>query len=148
MYLTKHNSAYSFFTMYKGKSYTRRYKKVRYSNETTCIICKQDVASQAIATYPTYTGASPGFVLVPSADLQGTRKVKNMTISLSSTGNSTPILCTVVYVPQGTTPSSINHSATTSSAGVSLYEPNQNVIMQFVLNPVVASGAGSECLDI
>ena len=66
-----------------------------------------------------------------------------MTLSISTSQISVPVLCTVVYVPQGTEASSltVNGAATTNPS--SLYEPNQNVIMQFVLNPVYDNGEGS-----
>ena len=129
--------------MYRRKSYSsRRYKKVRYSNETSTFNINTNIAQASTASFPTYNG-SLGKTLVSAAQIQGTRKVKNMTLSISTTQISVPVLCTVVYVPQGTEASnlSVNGSGTTDPS--SLYEPNQNVIMQFVLNPVYATGEGS-----
>lgn len=122
----------------------RNYKKVRYSNETSTFLIQQDIAANNTSSFPTNPqGQLVGKVLVDAATIQGTRKVKNMTLSISATNECPiPILCAVVYVPQGTNPSSIQVNAP-QAASTSLYEPNQNVIMQFVLNPVFDSGTGT-----
>lgn len=131
--------------MYKKRNYTPRYKKVRYSNETTCLNISSQVTGGQTPTIPVYSDGALGFVLVKAADLQGTRKVKNMLLSISSYGNQVPLLCAIVYVPQGTSPSNITPSNVANRTGSSLYEPNQNVIMQFVMNPIdPTSGAGSD----
>lgn len=121
--------------MYSKKSKLPiRYKKVRYSNETTAINVQGTIAGNSNPVFPTIDDKK-GVVLVQAATLQGTRKVKNMLLSISSIGNKVPILCAIVYVPQGTEATTLQSSATNQRAGASLYEPNQNVIMQFVLNP-------------
>lgn len=123
--------------------YKPRYKKVRYSNETTSLNCSSSVDANTQPTIPVYsdTGAK-GLILVAPTNIQGTRKVKNMTLSVSSAGNNVPLLCSVVYVPQGTSASNLTPSSD-NETGASLYEPNQNVIMQFVMNPVVSTNTGS-----
>lgn len=129
--------------MYRKKGYSsRRYKKVRYSNETSTFNIQTNIASQSTASFPLY-GASLGKTLVSAAQIQGTRKVKNMTLSISTSQISVPILCTVIYVPQGTEAGSLSINPSGGPNPSSLYEPNQNVIMQFVLNPVYANGEGS-----
>ena len=64
--------------------------------------------------------------IVPSADLQGMRKVKHITLSLSGTYSSSStnsvIYWAIVYVPAGTTPNALNVN------GQALYEPNQFVM--------------------
>lgn len=108
----------------------RRSKK-RYSNETTSIAISQSVLN---STFPVFEG-NLGYTLVPNVTTQGTRKVKNMTISLSAVGCTEPLLCAIVYCPGGLRPSTLTPGDTTTGSGSVLYEPNQNIIMQFVLNP-------------
>ena len=111
--------------------------KKRYSNETTSIAFESNMTN---STYPV-SGNNPqirGFTLVGSTTIQGTRKVKNMTISLSSIGPPVPLLCAVVYCPGGMQPQEL-HIATNPNSGTDLYEPSQNVIMQFVLNPSITA---------
>ena len=130
--------------MYSRKGFKPRYKKIRYSNETTSINISSSLTENTTPTLPVYEGNKKGAILVSAASVQGTRKVKNMTLSLSTIGNQVPLLCTVVYVPQGTDPSDVQAASSSDRAGMSLYEPNQNVIMQFVINPVFTTGQGSE----
>lgn len=133
----------SFIFMYRRKSYSaRRYKKVRYSNETSTFNITTNIAAASTTSFPDYQG-NLGKTLVSAAEIQGTRKVKNMTLSISTSQISVPVLCTVVYVPQGTQPSGLTVNGSGTESPSSLYEPNQNVIMQFVLNPVYANGEGS-----
>ena len=129
--------------MYRKKGYSsRRYKKVRYSNETSTFNINSTIAAESTASFPIYSGVL-GKTLVSAAQIQGTRKVKNMTLSISTSQIPVPVLCTVVYVPQGTDPGSITINGSGNTNPSSLYEPNQNVIMQFVLNPVYDNGEGS-----
>lgn len=130
---------------FKSYSY-RKYKKVRYSNETSSFCIEQQIPQNSTASFPMLgqPNQTLGKTLVDAAQIQGTRKVKNLSLSISSTNPcEIPILCTVVYVPQGTNPSSLSLNASNSKEPNSLYEPNQNVIMQFVLNPVYAQGQGT-----
>ena len=129
---------------FKGYSY-RKYKKVRYSNETSTFTIEHQIQPQATAYFPNVGNpATLGKTLVDAAQIQGTRKVKNLALSISSTNPcEVPILCAVVYVPQGTSPSQLNLNAANQKEPNSLYEPNQNVIMQFVLNPVYNAGQGT-----
>jgi hypothetical protein len=91
----------------------RTVKPVRYSNET--------VAGQGAPTIP---GTS------------NVRKVKNPTLRLVSAPASTPvaILWILAYVPQGFDTFKINMGVA-GSAPVSVYEPNQNVIVSGMLTP-------------
>lgn len=122
--------------MYSRKSFKPRYKKVRYSNETTAINVTSTIEANNQGTNPVFTNGKKGLILVEPTQLQGTRKAKNMLLSISTVGNTVPLLCAIVYVPQGTEPSDVGFATEASRSGHSLYEPNQNVIMQFVLNPV------------
>lgn len=125
----------------KKGAYKPRYKKVRYSSETTSLNATGSIPTNTQTTFPV-DGGDKGMVLVAPATIQGTRKVKNMTLSIASTGNFVPLLCAVVYVPQGTNASDLT-AGPSGINGASLYEPNQNVIMQFVMNPVTAANVGS-----
>lgn len=128
----------------KKGAYKTRYKKVRYSSETTSLNVQDTIPQGQMPTLPYSAAPSPqkGMVLVTPASIQGTRKVKNMTLSVSSEGNTVPLLCAVVYVPQGTQASDLM-AGPQGLVGASLYEPNQNVIMQFVMNPIGATNEGS-----
>jgi hypothetical protein len=74
------------------------------------------------------------FLLVPSSSVQGTRKVKNITLKFISTPLRVPLIFAVVYVPEGVDIERLTLGKGTADAPVSLYEPAQNVIMhgQFV----------------
>ena len=121
--------------------YRRSYYKPRgakYSNETVCINAVATGVVGAGVTFPTEEhpdsahGEIPkGLLVVPSTTLMGNRKVKNFTLKISARGNESPIVGALVYVPEGTTPSNLS----TQMASQSLYEPNQNVIMTFILQP-------------
>lgn len=98
--------------------YSRRpVKSVKYSNETQTFNASIDVSTSVPVNY-----AQP--IVVPLAQ-QGTRKVKNFTLTIA-TDSASPILWALVYVPEGTKVSSIPFP---DGNIVSLYEPNQNVIM-------------------
>lgn len=64
-------------------------------------------------------------VLVPSTTIQGMRKVKHLTIEITSAPNE-DYYWAVVYVPQGTSANAL--FATTQTISGSLYEPNQFVL--------------------
>lgn len=67
-----------------------------------------------------------GRVLVDNCSCQGMRKAKNFTLSII-TEAPVPVNWALVYVPEGNDPSLI--AAPNSDHSISLYEPNQNVIM-------------------
>lgn len=106
------------------RSLSVRVPRTRYSNET------MNSTNTLNFTGTGSTNIQP-IVLVNPISQQGVRKTKNYTLSLycSKIGENTPPLQFVlVYVPEGTTPSALNIG--TNSATTSLYEPNQNVILQ------------------
>lgn len=107
-----------------SRSYSYRSPRTRYSNET------MNSTNQLSFTGTSTTNIDP-IVLVPSISQQGVRKTKNYTLSLycSQIGNNTtPLQFVLVYVPEGTKPSALSIGA--NDATTSLYEPNQNVILQ------------------
>ena len=122
--------------MYRRTYYRSRIGK--YSNETTAINIEATQNVEANFTFPQNEEPDPatgtlvkGSLIVPATTLQGNRKVKNITLKLTATGNESPIVGALVYVPEGTVPSDLS----TSLHSQSLYEPNQNVILSFLLPP-------------
>ena len=106
------------------RSYSYRAPRTRFSNET------MNSTNTLNFTGTGTTNINP-IVLVPSISQQGVRKTKNYTLSLycSQIGeNSVPLQFVLVYVPEGTNPSALQIG--TDQATSSLYEPNQNVILQ------------------
>lgn len=110
---------------YTRRSYRRAYKTQRYSNETMSGVI--DIPLGAIA--PDKAG-----VLVVSTELQAMRKAKNFKLTMYTDPDVKDIFYfAVVYVPQGMEPSALNTG--TNLTPVSLYEPNQYVIMSGMLQP-------------
>lgn len=106
------------------RSFSYRLPRTRYSNETMNSTNTLNFSGTGS------TNLTP-ITLVSAISQQGVRKTKNYTLSLycSQIGNtSAPLQFVLVYVPEGTTPSAL--SIGTNTATTSLYEPNQNVILQ------------------
>ena len=97
----------------------------RYSNETF-------TAEGSVVAGP----APPplNIVLTKSTDILGTRKAKNFTLSLLTNSN-VPLVFALVFVPEGTIPSSIavgneiEGDSPKYLLSASTYNPNQNVIL-------------------
>ena len=104
---------------------SRSVKSVKYSNETYC----QSVPNTVPVSNWNNTLA---LNLVPAADTSGMRKAKNFTLSIQYADLTSPLAFALVYVPEGQQPNTLNRAAWANQATspVSLYEPNQNVIMQ------------------
>lgn len=103
-------------------------KKIKYSNETYSI--DYTVTSDLSAS-------SQSAVMIASIDNQGMRKAKNFSLKLfcPQMGSGDlysvgAIVWALVFVPQGTNVQSLSLGNNNS---VSLYEPNQNVIMSGIL---------------
>ena len=106
--------------------YRRPYKRARYGKRD-----KYSIQQRAFA-FDTGTGGSTLQIIVPATAVEGMRKVKHLTISLSATLDSI-FYWALVYVPQGTTVGNINLSST-----IGMYEPNQ-----FVMNcGIIDTNAG------
>lgn len=99
---------------------SRPLKSIKYSNETFTF-----ADELSFAPLKTYAAA-----FVPATTIQGTRKLKNFTLSFN-TNLQVPVLFALVYVPEGTQPSDISYGGLVQTDLVpsTLYEPNQNVIM-------------------
>lgn len=109
--------------MYRRRRITRG-RTMRWAKETTLIAKSQNIP----------TGSTANFVAVPSIPGQGNRKVRGISLKITSTF-TTPMPIALVFVPSGTVPSSIGSGSVLSFAGQetqgelsSLYEPNQNVL--------------------
>lgn len=103
--------------------YSRRpVKSVKYSNETTALNLTQ--------TVPADQPKSLEAVVISPLNSQGTRKVKNFTLSLA-TNFEFGVYFALVYVPQGTEAPDF---VVVRNEIKSLYEPNQNVIMSGIFN--------------
>nr|QIR82149.1 hypothetical protein [unidentified] len=74
--------------------------------------------------------------VVPATTTEGTRKVKNITVSATCgpPEAEAPLYWAIVYVPQGTTPGGLNIAAAATDS-TSLYEPNQYVMNCGIADP-------------
>lgn len=122
--------------MYRRSYY--RGRTAKYSNETVCINAVATGLVTAGVTFPQIAEPDPeqgqipkGLLVVPATSLMGNRKVKNFTLKIAARGNESPIIGALVYCPEGTLPSNLS----TQLSSQSLYEPNQNVIMTFIIQP-------------
>ena len=127
--------------------YRRRYRyrnKDKYSIEQTCIYTSTSANWPVVAADPdnlTQESRQFSISVTPPTTIQGMRKVKHLTLSLSnytSTGESIPIVYAIVYVPQGYEPQPINYPA--ADSGTSLYPANQ-----FVMSSGVIDFSGGPC---
>lgn len=113
---------------------SRAVKAVRYSNETYC----QSVPSTVgVGDW----NSSIAICMVPATQTAGMRKAKNFTLSMQYIDLKAPLAFALVYVPQNQDPQDINRAvwSETATAPTSLYEPNQNVIMQGLV-PLESNG--------
>lgn len=107
----------------RTRTYSRRIKTAKYSNETYAI------ADTITSSNAVHVGV---FSVVPETPTLGVRKVKNFTVNMAyhttaDDDDHRSIFWALVYVPQGTLPTAMNVG--TSGNFLSLYEPNQNVIL-------------------
>lgn len=112
----------------------RNYRSQKYSNETIAFNADLTATVDGGANWPFNEETSEkGVTIVPPTDILGNRKVKNFTLKVTANGNDDQIFGALVYVPEGTDPSSILCTGKVQS----MYEPNQNVILTFVIPPNV-----------
>ena len=102
----------------------------KYSVEQTLIHTPQaSTWTEVPATDDTIATKQFAISVIPPTNTQGMRKVKHFTITI----NATFSLCyALVYVPDGYEPNSINVPA--EGMAISMYEPNQFVISQGVVD--------------
>lgn len=118
--------------MYRRSYY--RGRSAKYSNETICLNCNVTSHLDAGETFPSSDDPldfPKGLVVVPATTILGNRKVKNFSLKLTCRGNESTIVGALVYLPEGTVASDLSTQLMSSS----LYEPNQNVIMTFIIPP-------------
>lgn len=96
----------------------RYYKRTRTSRKKYSI-------QQKSFSFAAGASSTTSVEIVPATTVEGMRKVKHVTVSLS-TAAATPIYWALVYVPQGTTPGALN--VATTGDETSFYEPNQFVM--------------------
>lgn len=111
----------------------RRYRRRRYYPLRSLKTTKYSNETQATAVSSTFVaGQTYRCTFTPGSNVLGTRKVKNFTLSIISSA-TVPFYFAIVFVPEGTTASSMQFGNTIDAQGVltshSLYEPNQNVIL-------------------
>lgn len=122
----------------------RALKTARYSNETVPmtqgVLLTSQTAENVITDYFNNEN-NIAVEVVGATTAQGMRKVKNFTLNMVIVGSTAsgiyavqnnflaPVYWALVYVPQGQDVSDV------TPGGVSLYEPNQNVIMSGILQP-------------
>lgn len=131
------------------RGYRRRYRSYRtgrskYSNQTTSLVFDTPQAGiEAGETFPSgqdeQQNVYRGCTIVPATGVYGTRKAKNFDVQITTSAIETPIIAALVYVPQGTLASTLNISQFSPEGPNSLYEPNQNVIGQFII-PATPTG--------
>ena len=111
------------FIRRRRRSYVRRpIKAIKYSNETYV----------GAASFSNDGNLTQVISFVPPIQSLGVRKCKNFALSIMSQVTA-PVLFALVFVPEGTNPSGLSYGNQVSQAGslttLSMYEPNQNVIM-------------------
>lgn len=116
--------------MARGRYYLRKrrpkYKLQRYSNETMVVGTDLTVPN---------AGGNPAAELrevIINTDVQGMRKVKNFTVQIMSPA-PVPVQWALIYIPEGTANNVNGQGLPNNNNPVSLYEPNQNVIMSGIL---------------
>ena len=101
---------------------SRPLKTVKYSNETYNATVDFTLGANQQATTP----------LISAIDAQGTRKAKNFTLRFVFAGDI-PLMFALVYLPQGQQVGNMTFG--TVAQPLSLYEPNQNVILSGYIPP-------------
>ena len=132
------HSLHSFYIM--PRRYRRRIvNKDKYSIEQTILATPPSDNWNTIpgnAEAETQDSRQYSVAILPPSDLQGMRKIKHLTFTVSNNGtndSSFPqLLYAIVYVPQGYTPQTINYPI--PGGATSLYEANQYVMSSGVLD--------------
>ena len=115
-FLSFHNfSSFSCYILCQNFIVKRTYTKApdRYSHRESCCWMRRNDC-ETVVTAPT--------------SVQGVRKVKHVTVNLTST-NTDAFHWAIVFVPAGTSPSPI------TTLGASMYDPNQFVMSCGTIDP-------------
>ena len=106
----------------------RSFNRDKYSVETTAGV----FTSSNTATNGLYQSA---VAIIPSTTIQGMRKVKHITITVTDTATSGNLFWAIVYVPHGTQPNALFSLTGNVNTVGSMYEPNQFVMNCGVIDP-------------
>ena len=110
----------------------------KYSNETTLVNLEIDGVVPEHSSFPYDSQTQKyGMDIINPTIVLGNRKVKNFTLKFTAVNFSGPIIGCLVYVPEGTNVNSL----TMGSVANKMYEPNQNVICNFVIPASDSSNA-------
>lgn len=113
------------------RAFATRIRGPRYSNETPSIsditVFAANVATQLHVT------------VIPPANIQGVRKVKNFTLRIAWDPLPLPMAWALVYCPEGTVAQVSALTVGNVAQPVRLYESNQNVISSGILSAGRAS---------
>ena len=117
----------------------RKYNKRNYNNRDKYSIEQTTFLTTSVANWIGYqeTGLidtlQQWFPIVAPSEIQGMRKVKHLTISLSNAGNDAmPLWWCIQYVPAGYEPQKLRISNT--GGGTNLVSANQNVMASGVID--------------
>jgi len=109
--------------------YRRPYKRARYGKRD-----KYSIQQKAVEFSTPADDATAKVEVVPGTDVEGMRKIKHLTVSVTTEhDDSGSFYWALVYVPQGTTPGNLTVNVVTGTTG--MYEPNQFVMNCGVVDP-------------
>ena len=100
----------------------------KYSVETTA----GSISTPSTSTHGLYQSAT---LIVPPSTIQGMRKVKHITITLTDLKDTEEVFWAIVYVPQGTQPNALFSITGNVRTTGSMYEPNQFIMNCGVIDP-------------
>lgn len=101
---------------FSRRRFSKSVSRDKYSVERTAVSIQTPVA-------PTSGLYQATQLLVPATNVGGMRKVKHLTVSLTTDDSSRSLWWAVVFVPEGYSVNPLN-----GSTGASFYEPNQFVM--------------------
>ena len=104
----------------------RAYKRPSYGGRD-----KYSIQNKAFS-FTIASGTSTSFLVVPATAVEGMRKIKHLTVNLTTGADAIQLYWALVYVPQGTPVGQISIG---TSANVEMYEPNQFVMNCGVVDP-------------
>jgi len=108
--------------------YRRPYKRPRYGGRD-----KYSVQQKAVEFIAGIEDVTAKVEIVPGSDIEGMRKIKHLTVSVTSEQDLGAFFWAIVYVPQGTSPGNLTVNIGTGTTG--MYEPNQFVMNCGVIDP-------------
>ena len=113
---------------YARRQNWRSFNRDKYSVETTAGL----IPKPSSATHGLFQSAT---AIVPPSTIQGMRKVKHITITLTDVKAAEDLFWAIVYVPQGTQPNTLFSVTGAIHTIGSIYEPNQFIMNCGVVDP-------------